>query len=335
MANIGSVFLGDVQRHRVFSSSSPPGSPPSSSIYTTIPSPPPIKGTSGNDHNINNGDNDNIEGEVTPAKTMTAPPEVGKTLLKGRTAIDPMLALELRVRWLEALVLGIPENNPGHATLHRKVGSIPLRSKQRSISGGEGKAALLKHGETLVRLAKDVQSRLDAAVEANEGLKRFMVQYDQHAHLLTPASALSGILADSRQGGPLQTAPEYASMSPEEFEALLQEMEPDIRAADRDMREIEMLEKKGVTGAGRLAEYEKLQPRLEALIKAHKEDLELVASLEKRIATLMKRHATQVDALSELFVAWDDTLTEAEGKVTRLEREKAERLRLGLEKDTY
>lgn len=42
-------------------------------------------------------------------------------------------------------------------------------------------------------------------------------------------------------------------MSPEEFEALLQEMEPDIRAADRDMREIELLERKGVTGAGKLA----------------------------------------------------------------------------------
>ena len=42
----------------------------------------------------------------------------------------------------------------------------------------------------------------------------------------------------------------------------------------------------------------------------------------------------KVDALSELFVAWDDTLTEAEDKITRLEREKAERLRLGLEDDS-
>jgi len=81
-------------------------------------------------------------------------------------------------------------------------------------------------------------------------------------------------------------------------------------------------------------DYEKLKPGLENLIKAHKEDLELVASLEKRIATLMNRNTTQVDALSELFVAWDDTLTEAEDKISRLEREKAERLRLGLEKDT-
>lgn len=102
-------------------------------------------------------------------------------------------------------------------------------------------------------------------------------------------------------------------MTPEEFEALLQEMEPDIRAADRDMREIEFLERKGVAGAGKLAglfmdalflavrfslflsiDYEQLQPRLEALITAHGEHLELVASLERSIATLMKRNATQV-----------------------------------------
>lgn len=41
-------------------------------------------------------------------------------------------------------------------------------------------------------------------------------------------------------------------MSPNELEAFLAELEPDIRAADRDMREIEMLEKKGVTAAGKL-----------------------------------------------------------------------------------
>lgn len=39
----------------------------------------------------------------------------------------------------------------------------------------------------------------------------------------------------------------------------------------------------------------------------------------------------QVDALSELFVAWDDTLTLAEDNVTKLERERDERRRLGLE----
>jgi len=41
-------------------------------------------------------------------------------------------------------------------------------------------------------------------------------------------------------------------MSPEEAEVLLVEMEPELRAADRDMHEIGMLEQKGVTAAGKL-----------------------------------------------------------------------------------
>lgn len=111
-------------------------------------------------------------------------------------------------------------------------------------------------------------------------------------------------------------------MSPSELEAFLAELEPDIRAADRDMREIEMLEKKGVTGAGKLpgpsvrpspsslspsprvvphvlnrvgaADYEALQPRLEALLQKHREDLELASALETRIAALMRNYANQV-----------------------------------------
>lgn len=66
---------------------------------------------------------------------------------------------------------------------------------------------------------------------------------DQHSHLLTPSFALSGILQDP---------PAYEKMTPEEIFAFLTEMEPDIRAADRDMLEIDTLEKKGILGAGKL-----------------------------------------------------------------------------------
>ena len=66
---------------------------------------------------------------------------------------------------------------------------------------------------------------------------------DQHAQILTPAFALSGS----------SMPPSYSHMSSEEFDALLTEMEPEIRSADRDLREIDVLEKRGVLGAGRLA----------------------------------------------------------------------------------
>jgi hypothetical protein len=42
-------------------------------------------------------------------------------------------------------------------------------------------------------------------------------------------------------------------MSPTELAALTAELEPDIRAADNDMREIDNLQQKGITGAGTLS----------------------------------------------------------------------------------
>ncbi|KAJ6610211.1 hypothetical protein B0H10DRAFT_2166111 [Mycena sp. CBHHK59/15] len=274
MASIGSVFLGDSRRRRVLSSTAsnstgtPPSSPPPSSmssVFSPLPSPAP-----------------------TMEKTQSK---------RSPSVIEPALSLELRLRWLEAILLGVKQD------------ARDRRGKEREK---------LTHGETLIRTAEDLQKRLTTIVDSNDGLKRFMDHYDQHAHLLTPSFALS-------------EAPTYESMSASELEAFLMEMEPDIRAAERDMQEIEALEKKGVTGAGKLGDYEALQPRLDALLKSHHEDLELASSLEKRVAKLMETHATQVDALSELFVAWDDTIMDAEDKILRLERDRLERQRLGFE----
>jgi hypothetical protein len=42
-------------------------------------------------------------------------------------------------------------------------------------------------------------------------------------------------------------------MPPAELAALATELEPDIRTADNDMREIDALQRKGVTSAGKLS----------------------------------------------------------------------------------
>jgi hypothetical protein len=86
----------------------------------------------------------------------------------------------------------------------------------------------------------------------------------------------------------------YATLSNAELEALLTEMEPDIRAADRDLREIAALQTKGVLGAGRLAEHEALQPRLTALVAAHEEDVQTAVALERRIGKLVEDYAVHV-----------------------------------------
>ncbi|KAG1746558.1 uncharacterized protein EDB91DRAFT_1117610 [Suillus paluster] len=293
MSPIGSVFLGDFQRHRILSST-PPSSPPPGQLGHQMN----VASTSQSFEELVEP-LDEVQSELSAEQPTQAAAEPSP----APPVINPALSLELRLRWLEALLLGVRQD-----------------ARDRK---GKDKVSELKHGETLIRLAEDVQRRLDSVIQSNDGLAKFMSKYDLHAHLLTAAFALSGVLP-----GP---APTYENMSPEELEALLVEMEPEIRAADRDMREIEMLEQKGVTAAGKLADYEVLQPRLDALLKAHQEDIKLAASLEKRIAALVDRHATHVDALSELFVAWDDILTETENKATKLERDREERQRLGYE----
>ncbi|KAI9062598.1 hypothetical protein FKP32DRAFT_1573461 [Trametes sanguinea] len=281
MTAIGSVFLGDVQRQRVLSSSTPPSSPP-----------PHLTANSGPPHSFSDVDLDDTDDRKQPS---LAPPP----------SITPMLSLELRLRWLETLLFGAKHD--------------ALEQVAKAATKGEK----LREGDTLVRRAEELQRRLDGVIQSSDGLKRFMERYDQYAHMLTPQFALSGSLPTN--------PPTYENMSSSELEAFLSEMESDIRAAERDLLEISALESKGVTGAGKLADYEALQPRLEALTKAQDEDLRMAADLEKRIALLMDRYATNVDTLSELFVSWDEAIRDAEDEVLKMERDRQERRKLGYE----
>jgi len=106
---LGSVFLGDVQRHRILSPT-----PPSS------PDPAPTK-------------------KFMPTKqpsTSQKPP-----------TITPELSLELRLRWLEAILYGV-------------------KKKDKTLA----------KGETLLRNAQQIQKRLDDLVLNNDSLRKFIDQ---------------------------------------------------------------------------------------------------------------------------------------------------------------
>lgn len=129
-ARVGSVFLGDFQRHR------PPSTPPPASsehLEDVLES---------------------LDGTESPTKTSSS--SLPALTDQAPITIDPVLSLELRLRWLEALLLGVRQE-----TRDRKP-----REKQPE----------LKPSESLIHLAGDVQRRLNAVVESNDGLKKFMHQ---------------------------------------------------------------------------------------------------------------------------------------------------------------
>lgn len=185
-ANIGSVFLGDRQRIRhlssstTHSSSTPPSSPPPNGMAGRT-STSPLSHTFDDlgvdlddaaPSSSSKGNRRSLDAQLK-VDLKDLPPEA------RRKPIDPELALELRVRWLEAIVLGLKQQQqePGSGGGLYGVGRK-----------GKGKeptpASLLKHGETLLRLAENVQKQLESAVEGNEGLKKFMDKCMLFLHFL-------------------------------------------------------------------------------------------------------------------------------------------------------
>jgi hypothetical protein len=115
-------------------------------------------------------------------------------------------------------------------------------------------------------------------------------------------------------------SPSYEELSQTEFETLLAEMEGDIRGADRDLREIEDLDSRGSSAAGRLPgasrahmktgcriihwkpilEHESLRARLGVVQESLRNDLEQFDILEHRIGIILQAYASQVSVLHKI-----------------------------------
>ncbi|KAG9102855.1 hypothetical protein FRC06_000969 [Ceratobasidium sp. 370] len=309
--NLGSVFLGDrvqhLPQHLVNIPMSPPPGKESHNSPTLHPPEPSLDGQTDEGDEEGPGEDETVQVAVevsakeeaqvetkeekrdpttaAPASESVQPSNLDSLLTSNPVSVPPELMLELRLRWLEALVLGIGKDG----------NVVPPRDQDAT--------------GTLVRKANDAQRVLDDTVKMNDGLKKFMAVYHQNAHLLTPAFA-HGLV------------PTSDVVSVADLEALLLESEADIRAADRDLREIAEFESRGVLDAGKLPSHEPLQPQVDALIQAHLEDLKRFNVLEERIAKLIARYSFHVDGLSELFVAWDGALNQADAVITRLEKER-------------
>ena len=138
--HIGTGFLGDVQRQqRIFGT--PPASPPAhtsaSSQLRYSPMPEPL--------------------------TLPTVEESADVLESPK--ISPEVSLDLRLRWLEALVFG---------------------SKDTKDRRNASRAQDAKNQPTLVRGVTEMQQRLSGIVQTNDGLKRFM----DHCELLQLDSLL-------------------------------------------------------------------------------------------------------------------------------------------------
>ncbi|OJA10164.1 hypothetical protein AZE42_01821 [Rhizopogon vesiculosus] len=141
-------YLSDFRKTCILSPSTPPSSPPPDQMNATFASQSleqfvePL---------------DDVELELSSEQlTAAATPLLQPEPSTVPPVIDSGLSLELRLRWLEALLLGVQQDAKD-------------RKGNDKVPPPE-----LKHGETLIHLAEDVQRRLDGVIQSNEGLQRFM-----------------------------------------------------------------------------------------------------------------------------------------------------------------
>ncbi|GAA5959457.1 hypothetical protein JCM21900_003762 [Sporobolomyces salmonicolor] len=163
----------------------------------------------------------------------------------------------------------------------------------------------------LARRISQVQSQLNHALEAATGsdaIRRFVQNYDLNSPLLSVA--------------PLPASPSVDEVTPQAKVSLILEAEHEIRSLERDLREIEALEARGVVEAGKLAKHESLKEPLDEVRTAALPIAQGYASLEARTTALLQRYNDYISTLSELFVSWNDIISEAEDTVDRLEKER-------------
>ncbi|GAA5983415.1 hypothetical protein JCM5350_007642 [Sporobolomyces pararoseus] len=208
--------------------------------------------------------------------------ETVRTPLKP-VVITPHLALDLRLRFIESLISPNSQSSSNSST---------------SVS--------------LARRVSHIEAQLKQALESvgsTDALRRFVQNYDSNSPLLSVAP-LPMNLPDSNE------------MSIEAKVSLILEAENEIKTLERDLREIEVLNQRGVVEAGKLPEHEKLKGPLDQLANDTKPVATAYMSLEDRTTVLLQRYNDYITELSELFISWNDLITEAEATVTKLEKQK-------------
>ncbi|GAA6056487.1 hypothetical protein JCM3770_007026 [Rhodotorula araucariae] len=165
----------------------------------------------------------------------------------------------------------------------------------------------------VARRLDNLNTQLEHALDAHSGtdaVRRFVHNYELNAPLLSPALAAPA------------PAPADAPDSPAAQLALVLEAEADLRTLDRELRELALLDERGIAAAGKLAEHEALRPALVQLQQRAKPVAASYTELEARTTALLQRYNDYIGTMSELFVSWDEILSDAEAQVARLEKER-------------
>lgn len=144
MVVLGSVFLGDAHQYRLFPTTPPTSPPPIGDSPLRIQQQALRLPNTSYMSEIDDIDSSPQE-HITPL-----PPEA-----EVIPSISPELSLELRLRWLEALLFGVRQELARESRGNRK----PDETAKKA---------------TLLRRAEEIQQNLNSVIQSHEGIRKFM-----------------------------------------------------------------------------------------------------------------------------------------------------------------
>ncbi|WOO81539.1 uncharacterized protein LOC62_03G005060 [Vanrija pseudolonga] len=243
---------------------------------------------------------------------------------------------ELRVRALEARVGGVPASQlaglnlsddgaPAAAAAAEPTDAVSRarqRARRRPVKEQQPHDADADAApEPLTARVSALVAKLEAVVGSNPALKQFYDNYDAYAPLLR--LSLPDETEEEEEGA---EGDNNAAVQPRDLlpvgakAAMVLEAKADIVDAERGLREIGLLDGRGVAGAGELEDIVALKPALvkgQATLHRRQKD---VGEIRADVAALVSRYTEFTTTVSDLFVDVHEQLVEIEEVVARAER---------------
>lgn len=232
-----------------------------------------------------------------------------------------LLPLELRLRTLEAQLFGVPPS---------------LLSDPDSLSSTSPSALSTP---AVTRRILSVAQGLHQLGESSDGVKRLLEGYEQYLPLLaiptatgpSPNSSAPDPNAtpstEEPNSTPRPTPIHESSLLPDSVKlAMILEAASDIRGAERDLREIEILKNRQVEGSGELEQLLPLRPNLIQAIQEVSEESDKVEDARRNVGQLLLRYNDFMSTVSELFIDLHHQMEDLEEGVLRVERKRRKEL---------
>ncbi|WVR09637.1 hypothetical protein IAU60_006710 [Kwoniella sp. DSM 27419] len=225
--------------------------------------------------------------------------------------VSPLLPLERRLRTIEAQLVGSPSSLIAASDYEK--------TRREEIRAGRA-------GPSVTRSLRDAEEALAQLAGESDGLKRLIEGYHQYLPLLYPTGVPPSSTHSQDGGESTEQDPRpvtKADLLPDAAKiAMILEAAADIRGAERDLREIELLKQRGVDGSGQLEDLLPLRGSLIAAVDLQKERSTQIRQARQEVAGLLMRYNDFTSTASDLFIDVHHQLEAVEERVRHLERKK-------------